>query len=665
MTVYAFDLETELIAVGKIAPPPVCSVIKAEGAWTSICHAKDPQFVEQIEEILQPGNVVVGANTRFDMAVLVAHRPELTTLIFEAYADGRIHDVQLIQGLIDLGYDGKLMESYSLDELGKHFGWRDRSTEKFGGWRMRYAELMDVPMEKWPESAIAYAKEDADETLHVYLKQMELAEQGHTIAGHEFESRASFALQLIQCQGIWTDKERAKRASDAVTEVMDSCEEVLVESGVLRPYKPPRWWQGKWTLPRQPTINKTALAERIVEVCEREDIKVKRTTTKLVSTNKEFLAELGGLDRVIDEYRKREEVKKLASTYLPNLRTGIVYTEFNPLVSTGRSSSRKSSLVPSMNLQNQPRLSGKLSVRECMIPRPGHYICSVDYSSLELCTLAWTCRRLFGESVLYDFINEYGASAAHEFLGAQIAYAWYEPFKLVCDEGRCLTPTERFLAFRKLKEVDKAAWKKFRTFAKPTGLGYPGGLGPETFRTLARGTYGVKVTLREAERLRDLWFATYPEMRRYFAFINRSKDRRSRGRYYYEGPTGMIRRGCSFTAASNGAGLQTPSAFGAKTGVWDVVRAQFDPSLGSSLLGTRSLNFVHDELIAELPIPTAHEQALEISSLMVDAMTRSFPGIRMEAEPALMERWYKDAEPVYDETGRLIPWRPDPLAGEE
>lgn len=41
---------------------------------------------------------------------------------------------------------------------------------------------------------------------------------------------------------------------------------------------------------------------------------------------------------------------------------------------------------------------------------------------------------------------------------------------------------------------------------------------------------------------------------------------------------------------------------------------------------------------------------------MVQAANELMPGIYITAEPAVMYRWSKNAEPAFDENGKLIPW---------
>jgi DNA polymerase I-like protein with 3'-5' exonuclease and polymerase domains len=68
---------------------------------------------------------------------------------------------------------------------------------------------------------------------------------------------------------------------------------------------------------------------------------------------------------------------------------------------------------------------------------------------------------------------------------------------------------------------------------------------------------------------------------------------------------------------------------------------------------------VHDEIIAEVPEDRAHEAAHRIAEVMVETMNLYTPDVPARAEPALMRRWYKAADPVYVD-GRLVPWEPSP-----
>lgn len=52
----------------------------------------------------------------------------------------------------------------------------------------------------------------------------------------------------------------------------------------------------------------------------------------------------------------------------------------------------------------------------------------------------------------------------------------------------------------------------------------------------------------------------------------------------------------------------------------------------------------------------ADEVGRRMEALMVQAGKDIIPHMIMQAEPCLMRRWSKAAEPAFDENGKLIPW---------
>lgn len=429
-----------------------------------------------------------------------------------------------------------------------------------------------------------------------------------------------------------------------------------------------------------------------------------------MQTDAEWIANFAALDPLLAIWAERKALRKIVTDYLPKLyytdpATGvsepakIIRGGFNALVLTGRSSSFTSKLYPSRNEQNvDPR------VRPCTIPRPGNVINSTDYAGMELGTLAQRCVNLFGKSVLADKIN--AGIDTHAFLGAQIAFYMDDTFANTCRELRdaqgtydlkescyeafhflkghkepCTSPTFCEV-FRKDHEHDNppmdrpALWsdfyKHYRTLAKPTGLGYPGGLGPATFISYAKGTYGLTFDLETAKKLRELWLATYPEMGMYLDYVakncidpyhgaehyvNDDGEEKKRVFFAYDTPRGMHRAKCSFCEAANGQALQAFSAEGALDGLYQVQKAawlQSDPLFE----GVYIINFVHDEIIWECPEDDLiGKRAKALEGIMIACMRQVTPDVKAGAETACMRRWNKKAEGVWDGE-RLLPWIP-------
>jgi len=74
--------------------------------------------------------------------------------------------------------------------------------------------------------------------------------------------------------------------------------------------------------------------------------------------------------------------------------------------------------------------------------------------------------------------------------------------------------------------------------------------------------------------------------------------------------------------------------------------------------GYRIANFIHDEVLIEMPADTnLVHQAEIVRQLMISAMHEVVPDVRVDVQYALSARWAKDAEVYFDEAGRLGVWR--------
>src|SRR5579885_1270547 len=214
MTVVAVDTETCLISARCKAPPLVCvtwavndhsGLIKWDQDHYSITVGSKYTTAE-IRHWLESDIILVGANIAYDMGVLAAQWPHLLPLIFQAYEDNRITDIQLRQRLIDIAH-GELDHPkhrvgkgcYSLQALAKrHLGIElDKDT-----WRLGYGELRDVPGEQWPEGARKYATDDAVSTLRVYEAQEPYT---HLLTDQWRQAKHAFWLHLMSCWGFRTD----------------------------------------------------------------------------------------------------------------------------------------------------------------------------------------------------------------------------------------------------------------------------------------------------------------------------------------------------------------------------------------------------------------------------------------------------------------------------
>ena len=69
------------------------------------------------------------------------------------------------------------------------------------------------------------------------------------------------------------------------------------------------------------------------------------------------------------------------------------------------------------------------------------------------------------------------------------------------------------------------------------------------------------------------------------------------------------------------------------------------------------VNFLHDEIMLEVPEERGHEAATQLAEIMVHEFNCFVPDVPVQASPQLMCCWSKNAKPVYDAQGRLVPWQ--------
>lgn len=723
----AWDLETFPISENDLAPKPVCiSICTEDGESTLIAACEKESWDAAIAAILDPANRAIGHNLPYDIACLMNHYPELIPLLMAKIAAGGFSDTMIREKLLFLATDGnlkhgeapdggKIPRGYHQADLEKRYLGIDRRSLKEGAsdiWRVNYDSLDGVPACQYPPEAYEYAIDDAINCMGIYLMQEQAAgapmrcdETGnplpHAYATESLQVAAAVGLYLQTCHGFALDADRVVAARDSlVVAFADDNFPLLLKSGILRPSEPARPyahslekamaitgnstdWEAyradleaagvKFTKPKNSSIDTKLRNSVVVETCIKHKIEVPRTgddEDSNVSFDAEAQEALQGLSPILDEYINRQSIAKLVTTEIPRLiGKGRIHPRYDILKETGRTSSYgpkkgKIESYPSGNIQQiDPR------VRECFVAREGWVLCSVDFDALELVSLAQTTYSLFGMSALRDIINS--GKDPHANLGANLAYRFDPKFHEACNKAGV---QDLYTAFKSLEELDEERYSHWRTFAKPTGLGYPGGLGAETFLTYARVTYGVDIVkmcggdeLRAIEMAKDIkstWLQTYPEMKAYFDWISSQcvdvEFRTAEGdRYYYTTPCGMIRRNCTFTAAANGKALQSPSAEGAKLAVWNVARECYDPSRESPIFGCRPLAFIHDQIIAEIPEDQwMHERGFEMARVMRESMAMLMPDVKVGAKPVLMRRWHKKAKTVLDSNQRLAIWYP-------
>lgn len=625
MTVFSFDTETFLITPGRQAPPMVCVQFALDAGEPEILHVKDRDCVEQLAVALKH-YTLNGHNLAYDMAVICATFPDLTPLVFKAYAEDRATCTALRQKLIDLA-DGKYVKQggYGLSDCYVRAG--GEPLDKTDPWRLKYGTLIDTPVTAWPAEAVRYALADATAQRDLYAFQ----ERRKAVLDDQYrQSRKAFALHLSSCWGIQVDPEAALEYHAEVLEGLLRDKKACQDAGLVD-------WKGKKN-------TKLAMA-RMVQVMESLGEEPAKTESGQVSiTEDDCLASGDDLLQAYQRYGSARTLRSKAERLFRGVHTPL-QTRYDPLRETGRTSCSQGEdpkpgpdgivrMPPQwgIQIQNLPRKGG---MRRCFVPRPGHWIAQIDYGGIELCTWAQACLWAVKRSRLATVINDGGDP--HTDLGALIARIPYA-------EAAALTG-----------DAKRAFKGGPRQTAKIANFGYPGGMGPATLARQARTIYRVMMTHPEAYALRDQWRSNWPEAVDYFAWVNdlirRGDGERATVQHF---KSNRWRRGIPYTVTCN-TFFQGLAADLAGDTLWELTREMYLG--GTALAGCRLLWFVHDEFGIEVPAhpERAHLAAMRLQEVALTMAQRWVPDVRVSGEAQLMTRWEKNAEPVW-KNGMLVPW---------
>lgn len=645
----AIDSETHLIRPAKQSPELVCVSIADEFGRPQVFNAANGIEVWRAA-LSDPRVLLIGHNVAFDVCVALEADPSLIPLAFQAYRENRITDTLIRERLLHIANVGVLpkpnakvklpggsVRFFTLAALAWKYLQVDRSADKAAdAWRMRYHELSNQPLAQWPAAAIEYPKQDAADTLGVYLAQQR-APNSETLADQFHQCRKAFALRLIEVWGIRTDARMVAEGKRLAEEHAQSIERRLQAAGLMR---------------ADLSMDETALRARIAQDYRARGRSAPQTPTGRVKKDAETLEDCS--DPLLNHDPKTcrdpahpqpctlpeglvqaQGYRDFLSDWLPRLELGArwpFHTRYEPLLVTARTSS-------SPNIQNPPRDS-VVPVRECFVPREGRLFCSVDYNQIELCSLSQCVLWIVGRSDMAAAIR------ANVDLHAKFACEFYR---------------RDYREFMEAKAREDKQTLEQRQSAKAPNFGFPGGLGARGFVAYAKNNYGVIVTEAEARLLKAAWLRTWPEMNGYFRAI-KGYFGRDETKTIRQFGNGRLRAATWYTEACNTL-FQGLTADGAGEALFRVADAAYNQPR-SAFYGSRPVIFLHDEILAEVPADpdAAHAAAYELSRIMCEAMQLWIPDIPISAEPALMRRWYKGAKTVHDSAGRLAVWTPKKAA---
>ncbi len=514
------------------------------------------EALDILKPLLEDTSVLkVAQNMKYDWLVMKRHG--ITVEAFD--------DTMLMSYVLDAGKGGHGMDALSERWLGhtpipfKEVAGSGKSAVTF--------DLVDI------EKATAYAAEDADVTLRLWLVlKPRLIADGLTRVYERLERPLVSVLALMEERGISVDRQILSRLSGELAQGAAALEDEIqkLAGEEFNPGSPKQLGEiifGKMGLPGG-TKTKTGQWSTSAQVLE------------------DLAAEGHELPRKIVDWRQLTKLKSTYTDALPgyiNQETKRVHTSY-ALAST--TTGRLSSSEP--NLQNIPvRTAEGRKIRTAFISTPGNKLISADYSQIELRVLAHVAdipqlRQAFADGV------DIHAMTASEMFGVPV-------------EGM---PSE---VRRRAKAINFGIIYGISAFGLANQLGIGRGEASEYIKKYFERFPGIKDYMEDTKAFarEHGYVETIFGRRAHYPDINSSQP--------------------SHRAFNERAAINAPIQGSAA----DIIRramVRMDGVLADAKLSARMLLQVHDELIFEAPA----DEVEKTISVVVDAMENAaFPAINL------------------------------------
>ena len=489
------------------------------------------KVVDILRDLLRdPATLKIAHNLKYDSQVLGQHG-----LVVEPYDDTMLLSYVLAAGL----------HGHGLDELAQmHCQHKMISFDEVTGTGKNRITFDRVPLDK----AVAYAAEDADYTLRLWLGLKPLIAQRHLAQVYERIERPIVpVVASMESFGVRIDPEILRRQSHGFALRLQKLEgEIHALAG--HPFN-----VGS---PKQ--LGDVLFAEMGLP----GGVKGKTGAFSTASDILEPLADAG--HEIVAKLLDWRSVAKLKSTYTDSLpqqispKTGRVHTSFSLV---GAATGRLSSTDP--NLQNIPiRTEDGRAIRRAFIAEDGYVLLSVDYSQIELRLAAATAGIAALIQAFKDGVDIHALTASQVF-GIPL---------------KDMTPDKR----RAAKAINFGIIYGISGF----GLSKQIGISPSEANEF------IRAYLDRFHELRD-WMEATKEFARAHGYVETLFGRRIHVAGIQEKTA--ARRNFAERQAIN-APLQ-----GSAADIMKRAMIRVGPALQEAKLGARLLLQVHDELVFEVP----------------------------------------------------------------
>ena len=361
---FAFDTETTSInSLEAELVGASFSVKKDEGFYIPINHVEQTEMsanelVEWLKQLLETNQKkIIGQNLKYDIAVLRNHG---------------IHIKEFFADTMLMSYATNSTSSrHNLDALAEYY--LNTTTIKYedviGKGAKKYKSFNQVPI----KDATNYAAEDADITLQLYEKLIEIIDKSSIKLLKTIDYPLLFVLLEMEQKGALIDTSHLNGLSNEFgTNLLNLVKKIHEASGSVFNIDSPK-----------------QLSEILFEKLKIETKGLKKTSTGYFSTSESVLQKLSDENEIVKDILEYRSLAKLKSTYTDKIseicdQNSRVHTSYHQAVtSTGRLSSSDP------NLQNIPiRTKEGITIREAFIAPSSKKILAMDYSQIELRLMA-------------------------------------------------------------------------------------------------------------------------------------------------------------------------------------------------------------------------------------------------------------------------------------
>lgn len=327
---------------------------------------------------------------------------------------------------------------------------------------------------------------------------------------------------------------------------------------------------------------------------------------------------------LIDQYIKFKKTGKLAtafgSDFFKYVRAdGKIHTRFSQILDTGRMSSQE---------PNMQQIPGNNAFRNCFITEPGWVFVSSDFSSQELCVIAFGSK----DPVFLEALSK---NQDLHSICAELVFK--EKWKDATEEG-CAYEEEK-------KKCECSGHKKLRTWVKTINFGLAYGMGP------GKLSETINCSKDEAKSLIKEYFKEFPKIKNFLDTLGEFGKRNGyiftydpfkRKRWFSNWTPRMYQERENFTElgsierASKNTPIQGSGADMTKLALIYIYKEITENDLPVKLVMT-----VHDQIDTICKAEYAEQWKVRMTELMEKAANVILTNGLLKAETSITEKWSK------------------------